>query len=238
LAKVPFIDRWSLFGTTRVDAYQKYDFSLQGGLLFPPTLPLCEESKPLEEGQFLRDEMANMLWGVETLINDGCGGTMDGRELSDKVLAVVDEQKNELPELDMDYEYSFLVQNRVPLNWIPFLPQKIKDERRKIVFRRGKMPLFYNNQYQSVRPATELLKIKEVTQGGKKMVVPRYINEEEITGYGVKLVHTAQRTRWFLGKSFNWLGAHKVISQYQANSGLMFDELINKETNKAIVINI
>ena len=238
---VAFIDRWSLFGTTKTDAYapENSDFTSMRGLLFPPTLPRCEEGKPIEEVQFLRDEMANMLWGVETVMDDGCGGILSGNDLSKAVLSVVDEQKDDFAGPEEGYEYSFLVQNRVPINWIPFIPQKISGEIRDIRFRRGKMPIYYNGKYNAVRPSTELLRIREevgVDNKGKPItkIAPRFINEEEVTGYGVKLVLTAQRTRWFLGKSFNWIGAKKVISQYQANSGLMFDELIEKESNKAI----
>ena len=36
---------------------------------------------------------------------------------------------------------------------------------------------------------------------------------------------TAQRTRWTGGRSYLWRGYTKKISGYQANSGLMFDEL-------------
>jgi len=231
---IPFIDRWNLFGTTMAGAYEKDNFTPQGGLLFPPTVRRTEESESIEEVQFLRDEMANMLWGVEMVINDGCGGTMDGKEFSDAILAVVDEQKMDLDEHTQDYDYSFLLQNRVPINWIPFIPQKISGEIREINFRRAVMPIFFNNKFQPVRASTELLKIKEETRNNKKVVLPHYINEEEITGYGVKVVLTAQRTRWFLGESFNWVGAHKIISDYQANSGLLFDELIEKSTNKVI----
>lgn len=231
---VSFIDRWSLFGTTLVGAYEKNNFAPQGGLLFPPTVKRTEESDSIEEVQFLRDEMANMLWGVETVINDGCGGTIDGKKISDDIFAIVDEQKKDLEEHEEEYDYSFLLQNRVPVNWIPFIPQKIDGEIREINFRRATMPVFYNGDFQKVRPTTELLKIKEAMRNGKKVVLPHYINEEEITGYGVKLELTAQRTRWFLGESFNWIGARKVISQYQANSGLLFDELIEKNSNKVI----
>ena len=228
---VSFTDRWSLFGTTKANAYNTSDFSSEKGLLFPPTLPRCEESKPVEEVQFLRDEMANMLWGVENIINDGCGGTISGKNLSDAVLSVVDAQKEDTVDTNEgNNEYSFLVQNRVPIHWIPFIPQKIPGKGRDIRFRRGTMPIYFTGEYNLVRPSTELLKIKIEND----RVVPRYINEEEITGYGVKLILTNQRTRWFFGKSFNWTGAKKIISQYQANSGLMFDELIEKKSNQAI----
>lgn len=230
---VRFDDRWSMFATSREDAWRSSNFSACPGMLFPPTLLRNEESKPLEEVQFLRDEMANMLWGVETIIDNGCGGTWDGKNMSDAVLAVVDERNNQSAEIEAeDADYSYIIQNRVPLNWIPFLPQHIPGDARDIRFRRGKMPLYLKEQgYLPVRPSTELLEA-ETDQDGN--IIPRFINEEEICGYGVKLVHTAQRTRWFLGESFNWTGFRTVISSYQANSGLMFDELIDKETRKAI----
>jgi len=243
---IPFIDRWSLFGTTLTNAYEYINekkvegkvvignFEPQGGLLFPPTVRRTEESAPIEEVQFLRDEMANMLWGVETVINDGCGGTMDGKGFSDAILSIVDEENRIYEAHDEEYEYSFLLQNRVPVNWIPFIPQKLKEEIREIIFRRGAMPIYYNNKFHTVRPSTQLLKIKEGVRDNKKVVLPRFIYEEEVTGYGVKVVLTAQRTRWFLGESFNWVGARKIISQYQANSGLLFDELLEKDSNKVI----
>ena len=245
---VGFTDRFCLFGTVKTDAYGDAkgikDFMPREGLLFPPTLRRTEESAPLEEVQFLRDEMANMLWGVETIIGDGCDGAINGKDLSEAVLSVVDAQrKKDISDATLnaddqnngekeaeDYEYSFLVQNRVPIHWIPFIPQKIAGESRDIRFRRGRMPVFFNDNYQPVRPSTELLMIRKDEDG---KVLPRFINEEEVTGYGVRLVLTAQRTRWFFGKSFNWTGAEKIISQYQANSGLMFDDLINIE-GKAI----
>lgn len=252
-----FTDTWNMFGSSYEDAYAKDNFSTHTGMLFPPTVLRCEESKPLEEVQFLRDEMANMVWGVETTLNNGCGGTMDGRTLSDKVFEQIDTENldaakqareaaaaedakngasaaktagSKAASLD-EAEYSLLIQNRVPLNWIPFVPEQIKGDCRNIALRRGRMPIYYEGKYQSVRPSTDLIGVKK---DSNDKTVPLYINEEEITGCGVKVVKTAQRTRWFLGKSFNWVGNKQVISEYQANSGLMFDDLIKKSDGKQI----
>lgn len=218
-----FSDRWSLYTLAKEDAYVNGDFTTDPGLLFPPTVLRSEESEPLEEVQFLKDEMTNMIWGVENRVPDLCGGTMDGRSFSDKVLTVVDEQKGEPIAPDDEAEYSYLVQNRVPLNWIPFLPQRMKGEHREIVFRRGRMPVWYNDKYCSARPSTDLLSVRKSKDG---KVIPNYIYEEQVNGNGVKVVKTAQRTRWVMGKSYNWQGYAKKISGYQANSGLMFDELL------------
>lgn len=227
-------ERWNLFGSSRFNAYAKEDFSVYKGLFCPPTVIRCEESTPLEEVQFLRDEMANMTWGVETKINNGCGGTMDGQSLSDAVFVQIDLENQEESLKDENTnevrkaKYSLLIQNRVPLNWIPFLPEQNKGNT-QIAFRRGRMPIYYKKNWnQSARPSTKLLSIRKDENGKIK---PFYINEEEFGGYGFKVTETAQRTRWFYGKSFNWLGYRKTINEYQANSGLLFDELI-RDPNK------
>lgn len=249
--KVIYTDRWNLFGSSCEYAYMKRNFSTAPGLLFPPTVYHCEESKPIEEVQFLRDEMANMVWGVETTINNRCGGSMDGRMLSDKVLSVVDEAnlqdteiQNEAPNVDNEVddkkaaEYSLLIQNRVPINWIPFVPEQVKGDCRNIALRRGRMPVYYGDVFQSAAPSTDLLggSFLDYKRDENNNVKPMYVNEEEVVGYGTKITKTAQRTRWFLGKCFNWIGNKQTISEYQANSGLMFDELISKATGKAITL--
>lgn len=268
---VGFESRWAMFSTARSQAYTQRNFSPVPGLLFPPTLNQTVEGNPLEEVQFLRDEMANMMWGVETRVSDGCGGSMDGRTLSDRVLGKVNLNKpfgqkldgNMLmsrvadafgkkgtdlaarivaESLDADSdgrvadgsEYSYLFMNRVPINWIPFIPQRKEGSLREIRFRRGRMPIWFNGDYQSVRPMSSLLKVERDSAG---KVIPRFVNEEEVLGYGTKVVLNAQRTRWFDGKIFTWRGFTKKISGYQANSGLMFDKLLDNSDDKTVVLN-
>jgi hypothetical protein len=100
---------------------------------------------------------------------------------------------------------------------------------RDVVFRRARMPIWYNNDYQPVLPSSQLLAVKK-DENGK--TIPRYIYEEEIQGYGTKVGLYPQRTRWFNGTSFTWLGYEKKISGTQANSGLMFDALLEVEKKK------
>lgn len=226
---VGFQDRWAIFAHVDSKAYDKSDFRTYPGLLIPPTLQRVEQGAPIEEVQFLRDEMANMVWGVEERVSDGCGGSQDSRSRSDKVFSIIDEERS-VNDSDVispkDADYSYLIENRVPLHWIPFIPQNLKGNPRDIVFRRGRMPIWYNGDYQPVRPSSQLLAVKEDKNG---KVIPRYIYEEEIQGYGTKVGLYPQRTRWFNGTSYTWLGYEKKISGTQANSGLMFDALLEVE---------
>lgn len=78
--------RWDMYhlspdGRTAADAVS--DGSDRHGtpfLFLPPTLPRTDASTPLEEVLFLRDEMANMVWGVERTILNGLGGPQSGYE--------------------------------------------------------------------------------------------------------------------------------------------------------------
>jgi hypothetical protein len=47
-------------------------------LLVPPVAGFREESPPLEEIRFLRDEGANKVWGVEHIVRNGLGRPVDG----------------------------------------------------------------------------------------------------------------------------------------------------------------
>ena len=263
-----FINHWAMFTNADLDAYTYERFDSDHGLLCPPTLQRVEQGAPVEEVQFLRDEMANMVWGIEERVSDGCGSSLDSRSHSDKVIAIIDEERR-VDDSDVirpkDADYSFLIENRVPLHWIPFIPEKVPPKKemdfgqidiapidpttgevqgpqvleldvigsqrnevagRDIVFRRGRMPIWYDNDYRPVLPSSQLLAVTKTTDG---KTIPRYIYEEEIQGYGTKVGLYPQRTRWFNGTSYTWLGYEKKISGTQANSGLMFDALLDVE---------
>ena len=255
---VPYTSRWSLFEIAKENAYSDRDFSTNPVLFYPPSLARTVESKPIETVQFLRDEMSNMLWGVEKVIDDGLGSALDGDLYASNIISIVDDVRDKAIEdakkagtisaaqaEKSKAEYSFVLQNRVPLNWIPFVPQKYKfDEEniepqkygvdtenfeREIRFRRATMPIYINNGYQRIRPFTSLLAVKKDKEG---KIVPHYVNEEEILAVGTKISLNHQRTRWFNGKTFNWLGAKKEISQTMGNSGLQQDELTQNITEK------
>ena len=242
---VPYTSRWSLFEIAKENAYSDKDFSTNPVLFYPPSLARTVESKPIETVQFLRDEMSNMLWGVEKVIDDGLGSALDGDSYASNIISIVDDVRDKAIEEakqkgiisnaqaeKSNAEYSFVLQNRVPLNWIPFVPQKYEvgteNFEREIRFRRATMPIYINNGYQRIRPFTSLLAVKK--EGQK--IVPHYVNEEEILAVGTKISLNHQRTRWFDGKTFNWLGAKKEISQTMGNSGLQQDELTQNITEK------
>lgn len=222
-----FTQRWEMFTIAKENAYIKKDFRTDGALFYPPSLVRTEEGDPIEEVQFLRDEMSNMIWAVESKINDGCGSTLEGNSFGAEIESEVKTrtEKHTIDEVDADY--SFLFQNSVPFNWIPFSPVRLETEgvsrNREIQMQRSTMPAFFENEFVPIRPQTQLLRkgINEKDQVKSHL----FVNEEEILGIGTKLSLNHQRTRWFNGKTYNWIGTKKEINKTQAYSGLAFDEL-------------
>ena len=83
-------NRWQMYN----NAYPNNDVSelADTGLFFPPSLINKQESEPVEEVQFVRDEMANMVWAVEKKTEDGCGGYVDLDDLNSQLSQQVDER--------------------------------------------------------------------------------------------------------------------------------------------------
>lgn len=70
--------RWDLYSLCR---FQDRDKVPNESILFiPPVAGFREESKPLEEVHFLRDENANMVWAIEHKILNSMGQPIDGFE--------------------------------------------------------------------------------------------------------------------------------------------------------------
>lgn len=141
-------EQWQVFTNSTIGNRKS---TLVNGLFYAPQLAATVEGKPVEEVKILRDEIANMVWGVENVVPDGCGGTLDANLYATRLKTIVDErnkageparepdtiafgQDNE-PEVDKgDAEnapkakFSYQLQSSVPFNWIPFVPQRLKTE--------------------------------------------------------------------------------------------------------------
>jgi hypothetical protein len=69
--------RWSMFTlNTKGKLGERADTTL----LLLPTVPKIQEGKPREEVMFIRDEMANMIWGIEKIVPVASGVSKPGAE--------------------------------------------------------------------------------------------------------------------------------------------------------------
>jgi hypothetical protein len=217
---------WSMF---------KLHSGVQNNTLFLAPIALkVHESVPLEEIVLIRDEMSNMVWGIETIVPSITGNGEKGNEVALRVRQFYENivNKNAGP-LNLPYaaKISYHAMTDVPENWIPFVPVHKKNDSREIQLQRASMLRIIEGdpiKPAKIKPQTSLLR-----EGLEVLPKPLsyYIHEEEIPRAGVRVTKSFQRTRWLNGEVFVWLGMKKKSGRGEGSSGLAFDQIKDvKET--------
>jgi hypothetical protein len=227
--------RWDMFNITRQGAAEEETF---GKLLMILNVKACMESEAIEKVMFLRDEMANMIWGVEEVVPNELMGGMDGKNANNELQKYLAE-KSGVPQNPTGYEpnealHRFTISNSVPENWIPFVATKQTPALhggRDVMVQRAVMRRYINDNYTDdlIRPRTDILSV------GISNDDPYFINEEVVSRSGMVVSTNFQRVRWYDGKTFTWLGRKVSAGNGGGNSGLKFDILQDKESDEGIV---
>lgn len=226
-------DDWTRWSMYTISKKGKGVEEADNSLLLLPTVPKIQEGKPIEQFVMLRDEIANMVWAIETDISTPSGRKNKAAEAA-RELAAFYNRLNNAEEEDATGEPAaairYKIMSSVPENWIPFIPVHIDNNKREIQLQRAAMPRVTPGQgvetTERVRPRTLLLR------EGLDGAVPAayHIHEEEVPRGGIKVNRSYQRTRWYNGKTYLWLGIHKETGRGEGSSGLRFDYL--EETTK------
>jgi hypothetical protein len=194
-------------------------------LFIPPILGKTQESAPLEKVILARDEMANMVWGIEQVIPNLAGGGLDGYEAATALQRFFLEklQPPEVTRINTGAAIQYRLGTQVSENWIPFIPVHIPGSNREIRLQRGRMPRLVGGALAgAVEPRGAILRIG-LDQEPKQAY---FINEEEVPRAGVVVTRTYQRARWLDGRIYTWLGRRKQTGHGQGSSGLEFDQII------------
>ena len=141
-------EQWQVFVNSTVGDAKRTAIN---GLYYAQQLAATIEGKPVEEIKILRDEIANMVWGVENIVSDGCGGTLDANLYATQLETIVNERnkagepvrepdtivfgQDSAPQVEKAAsnqapraKFSYSLQSSVPFNWIPFIPQRLATE--------------------------------------------------------------------------------------------------------------
>jgi len=199
-------------------------------LLILPTVPKIQEGKALEEVALIRDEMANMVWGVENLVPLPDGSSKRGSEAASetsKFFRKLYAQNAPPPPvlLENNAKIRYEVMNTVPENWIPFIPVHKPNDNREIQLQRASMLRILPGApkpYQKVKPRSALLREGLEDQPMKVY----FVHEEEVPRAGVNVSQSFQRTRWLDGRVFTWLGVRKKTGRGEGMSNLAFDRIL------------
>lgn len=204
---LPEGERWSLFSVSAEGTAT----GLGDFLLLPPTATdFMQTSLPIEEVRFLRDELANLAWGIEETIESATGAPRPGHERSLAVTPLPPPPPGVL---------SYRIQSDVPAHWIPFLPVTLDQVTGDIALERAGMPDPAGGG-GLITPAGRILRPSSLV--GQ----PYRVFEEEVSRAGTRITRVICRARWTDGSTHLWIARRKTAGQGEASSGLVFDDAL------------
>jgi hypothetical protein len=187
-------------------------FTVPASNLFflPPSLLKSLESRPIEEVLFLRDEMANLAWAVERLVESPADRPLNRFEayLEQKRRR---EQASPPPPTTAPGTLRYRLSTEVPDYWIPLIPVRLGPGLR---LQRG--AVLKTDGSQGKVPA-----LGRILESGQELS----LFEEEVPREGVRVTRSYQFTRWIDGSSHLWVGRRKDVGSGEGSSGLRFDSL-------------
>jgi hypothetical protein len=171
-----------------------------------PAVGKVLESEPLERVNFIRDEMANMVWGIEKTVPSQTGIGISGYET-----AMPGEPNKPPPLTDENVKIAYVLGTAVPKNWIPFIAVHAEGSVSEIRLQRARM-------VGGEPPRGWIL---------REPKSPYFIEEEEVPRTGVYVDRSWQRARWLGGKTFIWVGRRKTAGRGEGWSQLVFDQVVD-----------
>ncbi|EHR72233.1 hypothetical protein BurJ1DRAFT_3425 [Burkholderiales bacterium JOSHI_001] len=196
---------WCMFELSGTDRPGTPALAPRGNLLFlAPALLKTLDSRPLEEVLFLRDEMANLAWAVEHVVQGGIENRLQPG-------AVPDAPQAELAPPSAVPRYRLA--SEVPPHWTPLLPQRVGTPPSLRLVRAALLAPDGSNLRR--RAQGELLNASAELK----------LFNEEVPREGAKVTRQFERTRWLNGSTLLWVGLRKQVGRGEGSSVLRFDNL-------------
>jgi len=200
--------RWAMFHLTERDQLRG---AAANRFYLVPAVGKVLESAPLERVNFLRDEIANMVWGVERIVPSQTGQGMSGYET-----VPPNETTEPLTTTDENVKIRYVLGTTVPKNWIPFIAVHAEGSVSEIRLQRARM-------VGGDPPRGFLL---------REPRSPYFVEEEEVPRAGIFVERSWQRARWIDGRTFLWVGRRKTAGRGEGWSQLVFDQIVDLAADK------
>lgn len=193
-------------------------------LYLPRTLPVINDSEPLEQVVFVRDETADMVWAIEQRIPDGLDGSRDAADASRRMRRNLDPDAVTVRAASSTAELRYILQTEVAENWIPFVPVHLPGQLRAIQLQRGTLRRTIGPEDTLIRPRTSIL--RDGIDADDQRVAPYYVHEEEVPRVGVRVQGLLRRARAYDGMPVVWHARRVTTGRGEARSGLAFDRIV------------
>lgn len=182
----------------------------------PPTLSRTMDSAPLEDVLFMRDEMANLAWAIERIVESPIEQPAQRYEAPDAVPSPtsIDVTSTELPR--------YLLSSQVPPNWIPLLPVQLQNPLQppntgQILSRLKRGAVLQPDGKKKVHAATGAVLLS---------VADLLLYDEEVPREGARVTRQRRLARWTDGSTWLWTSFRNQVGQGEGASDLKFDQLL------------
>ncbi len=163
----------------------------------PPSIGGVLDGGILEDVMFLRDEMANLAWGVERSIEGGLGTSLS--------------LTNAAPP-PPDPAPHYVVETTVPNNWVPLMPVQV-DANGTVQLKLGStLQLDGSNAVKTAR--------SRVLNAAANLT----IYDEEVPREGARVTQRRRMARWTDGSTWVWTAFQNEIGSGEGSAGLLFDQ--------------
>ncbi|HEY7372496.1 MAG TPA: hypothetical protein VIF57_10085 [Polyangia bacterium] len=208
-AQVP--DRFTMYSTAAPTG------AVAGFMVVPPGAGRALQHGPvLEEVRFARDEVANMVWGIEAVTQSRIGERRRGSERDAAVDATL-KAPDPLPPTDAPLRYQ--IESSVPVHWIPFLPpasDPVTTLEKAVIVRASE---------------SQLLQIPAAGKILNPSTLAKYtVFEERVSRPGARVERLVFGARSQDGKSYVWTARRRRAGVGETQSGLRFDGAVSTET--------
>lgn len=212
-------DRFTMFTAAIVNV--PADGAVTNFMVLPPGAGQALQHGPaLEEVRFARDEVANMVWGIEAVTESPIGERRRGSERD----AAVDADPTLPPPQDPPATTAplrYQVESKVPVHWIPFLnpltATSTKLEKGATV-------------RASAGNLLPIYAVGKILSPGGVNNAPYLLNEEQVARTGTRVERLVFGSRSRDGKSYLWVARRRRVGGGETQSGLRFDAAQPTET--------
>jgi hypothetical protein len=182
--------------------------------VLPATLRHALEGPALEEVAYFRDELANLVWGVERIVQGPSGEPVSLARLAPKVSL-----RQQIPGDIGDARIIYRLMTAVPENWIPFVSVPL-----------GGVPL---GSFATELQRRPLLRFRD--DGTTEVINPRGVlmrppgeqflrlAAEEVPREGIVVTRSFQSARTADGRTVLWIGRRQRVGTGEGSSGWRFD---------------
>jgi hypothetical protein len=188
-------------------------------LFLPPAVATPLRGRPIEEVAFIRDEVANVAWAIESTVESGAGYPVSRAGGSPTTapadLSSTDDAGSTAGPLQSSTPLIYRLASSVPAHWFPLIPVPGGPAQPGLRLRLGGLPTSADTASDIPSPLGRIL------EPGS----PLGLFEEEVPPSGMRVSRQYALARWANGSRLRWIGRRKHPGADEPSSGLRFDTL-------------